>query len=191
MMRFTGKTAITAAAAVLVGAAGVGAAQASPTGTGRASALADAKWAAAPVGAGSTAAHEAPSSCRPANHLAEVTAAAATAGHRHYRVTLRAAPGYEACDLAGSPKDVRFTRDGSLDAVTAGRYGPQHTVVTFGPGHPVHFDVQVPDSVGGARADEVTFTLMAPGGEIPGESSADGSLTVDAGTLVGPIRPGA
>ncbi|MEU8791622.1 DUF4232 domain-containing protein [Streptomyces sp. NPDC048643] len=160
---------IAATATLLVGVAGLGTAQASPT---------------AVAGA-------APSACRPANHTARITASHATAGHRHYRVTLTAARGYEPCRLAGSPVDVRFHQHGSPRGITAGRYGSQHAAVTFGPGHPVHFDIQVPKGPGGVRADEATFTLRTPAGVIPGESSASGRLVVDAGTVVGPVRPGA
>ncbi|AKA07825.1 hypothetical protein SAZ_39725 [Streptomyces noursei ZPM] len=174
MMRTRGKIVVTAAAVALVGAVGVGggvAQASSPT--------------AAAAGKGM------PSACRPANHTAKITPAPATSGHHHYRVTLTAAPGYDPCELAGSPIDVRFYHHGVLRGVTAGHYGPQGTVVTFGPGHPVHFDIQVPNSAGGTPADEATFTLKAPGGVIPGESSANGRLTVDAGTVIGPVRPGA
>ncbi|MFE2827736.1 DUF4232 domain-containing protein [Streptomyces sp. NPDC059271] len=167
---------IAATATLLVGAAGLGTAQASSP-----SAL---------------AAGAAPSACRPANHTARVTAGPATAGpatagHRHYRVTLTAARGYEPCRLAGSPADVRFHQHGSLRGVTPGRYGSQRAVVTFGPGRPVHFDIQVPGGPGGVRADEATFTLRTPDGVIPGESSAFGRFVVAAGTVVGPVRPGA
>lgn len=171
-MRTTQKIAVTVASAVLVGAAGGGAAQASsPT--------------AAPAGG------PAPSACRPANHIAKITAGPATSGHHHYRVTMTAARGYDPCRLAGSPTGVRFYHHGSLTKFTADRYGPQNKVVNFGPGHPVHFDIQVPDSAGGARADEAAFTLKTPDGVIPGESTASGPLTVGTGTLVGPVQPGA
>ncbi|MFF2808038.1 DUF4232 domain-containing protein [Streptomyces sp. NPDC058000] len=173
-MRTTRKIIVTVAAVVLVGAAGGGAAQASST-----------------TAVTTTPGDQVPSACRPANHTAKITAGPASAGHHHYRVTLTAAPGYEPCELAGSPTDVRFYRHGSLNGVTAGRYGPQRTAVNFGPGHPVHFDIQVPNSAGGAPADEAAFTLKAPGGVIPGESTAYGHLTVDAGTVIGPVRPGA
>ncbi|MFJ9417704.1 DUF4232 domain-containing protein [Streptomyces sp. NPDC101227] len=173
-MRTTQKIAVTAAAAVLVGAAGGGAA-ASPS----------------PTAATTAKGNAAPSSCRPANHTAKVTAGPATAGHHHYRVTLIAAPGYAPCRLAGSPTDVRFYHHGVPTGVTALRYGSQHTVVNFGPGHPVHFDIQVPHSAAGAPADETAFTLNTPDGVIPGESTAYGRLTVDAGTAIGPVRPGA
>lgn len=169
MARTTRKIVVTVAAVALVGAAGVGTSQASPPVTG--------------IGA--------PSACRPANHTARITAGPTGNGHRHYRVTLTAAPGYDPCELAGSPTDVRFHHRGSLDGVTAGRYGPQRAVVRFGPGRPAHFDIRVPNSAGGAPADETTFTLRTPDGVIPGESTADGRLTVDAGTAIGPIRPGA
>ncbi|MFE7311670.1 DUF4232 domain-containing protein [Streptomyces sp. NPDC057555] len=174
MRRSTRKIVVTAAVAVLVGAWGGGLAQAS-----------------SPTAATSPGGTLAPSSCRPANHIAKISAAPATSGHRHYRVTLTAAPGYEPCKLAGSPTGVRFHHHGSPVGVTAGRYGSQSRVVTFGPGHPVHFDIQVPNGAAGAPADEATFTLRAPGGVIPGESSAQGRLAVDAGTVIGPFRPGA
>ncbi|MFG3586118.1 hypothetical protein [Streptomyces sp. NPDC047990] len=162
--------AVSAAALMLVGAAEAGVARASaPTAAGPAS----------------------PSACRPANHTARIAPAPASSGHRHYRVTLTAARGYEPCRPAGSPTDVRFSRHGSPDAVRVGRYGPQHGVVTFGPGHPVHFDIQVPNGTAGVPADEVSFTLRTPDGVIPGESGAYGHLTVAPGTVVGPLRPGA
>ncbi|MCK7622437.1 DUF4232 domain-containing protein [Streptomyces sp. RS10V-4] len=173
-MRTVQKIAATAAAVVLVGAAGGGVAQA-----------------ASPTGAAVAAGQGAPSSCRPANHLTKITEGPATSGHHHYRVTLVAAPGYEPCRLAGSPTGVRFSHHGSPVGVTAGRYGPQNAVVTFGPGHPVHFDIQVPNSPAGAPADEAAFTLRTPDGVIPGESTAYGRLTVDIGTAIGPVQPGA
>jgi hypothetical protein len=139
-----------------------------------------------------TADNGAPSACRPANHTAKITPGPGSAGHFHYEVTLTAAPGYATCQLAGSPTDAKFSDHGSLKGVTAGTYGDQGTVVNFGPGHPVHFDIQVPDDTTGTPADEVTFTLRTPdGGVIPGESFADGTLTVDAGTVIGPVQPGA
>ncbi|MGS2591385.1 DUF4232 domain-containing protein [Streptomyces hebeiensis] len=168
MMRTNRKIAVTFAATLLAGAAGAGAAQASPTTSGNA----------------------APSACRPANHTAEITEVAGSAGHRHYRVTLTAPLGYEPCALAGSPADVRFSNHGSDSGVTAGRYGGQKKVVTFGPGRPVHFDIQVPSSRRGIPADEASFTLRAPDGAIPGTSFAQGGLKVATGTLVGPVRRG-
>ncbi|MFJ1748074.1 DUF4232 domain-containing protein [Streptomyces sp. NPDC088116] len=168
-MRTNRKTAVTLAAAVLAGAAGAGVAQASPA----------------------TGGSVAPSACRPANHTAKITEAPNSAGHRHYRVTLTAPRGYEPCELAGSPTDVRFTNNGSDSGVTAGRYGGQETVVTFGPGKPVHFDIQVPNSGRGTRANEASFTLQAPGGQIPGTSFAEGTLNVATGTLIGPVQSGA
>ncbi|MFC9653062.1 MULTISPECIES: DUF4232 domain-containing protein [unclassified Streptomyces] len=161
--------AATLAATVLVGTAGAGFAQASPA-TGRSAA---------------------PSACRPANHTAKITDAPGSAGHRHYSVTLTAARGYEPCRLAGSPTDVRFSDHGSDSGIAAGRYGDQDTVVTFGPGHPVHFDIQVPNSGRGTPANEASFTLQAPGGQIPGTSFAEGTLRVAAGTLIGPVQRGA
>ncbi|MFF2998792.1 DUF4232 domain-containing protein [Streptomyces sp. NPDC057950] len=121
--------------------------------------------------------------------MAKITRAPSSSGHRHYRVTLTAAPGYEPCRLAGSPTDVRFCRHGSAEAVTVGQYGPQHVVVTFGPGHPVHFDIRVPDRAGSTPADEASFTLRTPDGMIPGETSAYGRLNVAPGTVIGPVRP--
>ncbi|MFJ6574253.1 DUF4232 domain-containing protein [Streptomyces sp. NPDC091292] len=170
MMRTNRKiAAVLAATVVLAGTAGAGVSQASsPTG-------------------GSVA----PSACRPANHTAKITEATNSAGHRHYRVTLTAPRGYEPCRLAGSPTDVRFSHRGSDTGVTAGRYGSQRTVVTFGPGHPVHFDIQVPNHRRGIRANAASFTLRAPGGQIPGTSFAEGRLKVAAGTLVGPVERGA
>ncbi|MFJ7996133.1 DUF4232 domain-containing protein [Streptomyces sp. NPDC096310] len=169
MMRTNRKMAATLAAVVLAGAASAGVAQA------------------APAAGGSVA----PSACRPANHTAKITAADNTTGHRHYRVTLTAPRGYEPCRLAGSPTDVRFSNHGEDSGLTAGSYGGQETVVTFGPGRPVHFDIQVPNNGGGAPADEASFTLRAPDGQIPGTSFAEGGLTVAAGTLIGPVQRGA
>lgn len=165
-MRTTRKIAVAIAATALLGATGGTTAQAASVGT-------------------------APSACRPANHLAKITNASSSAGHRHYRVTLTAPRGYDPCRLAGSPTDVRFSNHGSESGITAGRYGSRRTVVTFGPGHPVHFDIQVPNNTCGVPADEASFTLRAPDGEIPGTSVADGRFRVAAGTLVGPVRNGA
>ncbi|MET9531009.1 DUF4232 domain-containing protein [Streptomyces sp. NPDC006649] len=165
---------VTVAATALAGAASVGVAQASTT-----------AHTAATTGVKV-------SSCRPANHTAKITPDASSAGHRHYRVTLTAAPGTESCKLAGSPTGVHFYNHGSLDGVTAKSYGAQGTAVTMSPGHPVHFDIQVPSGTGGAKANEVSFTLRTPGGGIiPGESFADGSLSVDAGTQIGAMQAGA
>ncbi|MFJ3908317.1 DUF4232 domain-containing protein [Streptomyces vinaceus] len=132
-----------------------------------------------------------PSACRPANHLANIRPDQASSGHLHYRVTLTAPKGYAACRLAGSPTVLGFTRDGVPLGVKAGRYGDQTTSVTFGPGHPVHFDIQVPNQGHHMTADQASFTLRAPDGEIPGTSVADGTLRIAAGTAVGPIRSGA
>ncbi|WP_425825860.1 DUF4232 domain-containing protein [Streptomyces fractus] len=165
------KIAVTATATVLATALGGGLAQA-----------------AAP---GAASEGPAPSSCRPANHTARITQDASSAGHSHYRVTLTAAPGYEPCTLAGSPVDVRFYLHGVPSHLPAGGYGPQNVPVLFGPGHPVHFDIQVPNYLPGVPADEATFTLSAPGGQIPGESSASGPLRVSEGTVLGPVMPGA
>ncbi|MFD7919939.1 hypothetical protein ACFV3R_12020 [Streptomyces sp. NPDC059740] len=168
MLRAYRNTALVLAATSLVGGAGVGVAQASSATTG-----------------------VAPSACRPANHTAKITKAPDSAGHRHYRVTLTAPRGYDPCRLAGSPTDVRFSHHGSRSSITTGRYGVQKHVVTFGPGHPVHFDIQVPGSGHAITADEATFTLQAPGGEIPGTSFARGALKVTNGTRIGPVERGA
>ncbi|MFF4457191.1 DUF4232 domain-containing protein [Streptomyces goshikiensis] len=133
----------------------------------------------------------APSACRPANHTAKITEAPASAGHHHYRVTLTAPRGYAPCALAGSPTDVGFSDHGARTPITAGHYGDQSTAVTFGPGHPVHFDIQVPGDARQVSADEVSFTLRAPDGLIPGASFAEGTLKVAPGTLVGPVEQGA
>ncbi|MFJ5724697.1 DUF4232 domain-containing protein [Streptomyces sp. NPDC093149] len=168
-MRTNWKFAVTVAATVLTGVAGAGVAQASSV----------------------SADGVAPSACRPANHIAKITPGPASAGHRHYRVTLTAPRGYEPCKLAGSPTDVQFSNRGSEIGVTAGHYGGQATVVTFGPGHPVHFDIQVPNSGRGTAATEASFTLRAPDGEIPGTSVAEGEFQVATGTLIGPVERGA
>ncbi|CAM5284092.1 hypothetical protein SAVIM338S_00191 [Streptomyces avidinii] len=133
----------------------------------------------------------APSACRPANHTAKIARDAASSGHVHFRVTLTAPKGYAPCELAGSPTDVVFAHHGSPLGVPAGRYGGQSTVVRFGPGRPVHFDIQVPHHGRGVPADEVSFTLRAPGGQIPGTSVAEGHFEVAAGTVIGPVQPGA
>ncbi|OKI06226.1 hypothetical protein A6A06_37645 [Streptomyces sp. CB02923] len=169
MMRTHRTMATTLAAVALAGAAGAGVAQAAPA----------------------TAGSAAPSACRPANHIAKVAQVPGNTGHLHYRVTLTAPRGYESCELAGSPTDVRFSHHGSQVAATTDAYGDQKTVVTFGPGHPVHYDILVRGSSRATPADEVSFTLQAPDGEIPGTSFAEGSLKVADGTLIGPIAPGA
>ncbi|MFL4905045.1 DUF4232 domain-containing protein [Streptomyces sp. MMS24-I2-30] len=133
----------------------------------------------------------APSACRPANYTTTIAPGPASAGHSHFQVTLTAAPGYDPCRLAGSPTDVKFSSQGSQNGITAGTYGPQDAVVTFGPGNPVHFDIQVPNDADGTPADEVAFTLRTPDGVIPGEGSVDGSLTVADGTVIGPVQAGA
>ncbi|MFE2144488.1 DUF4232 domain-containing protein [Streptomyces sp. NPDC059456] len=166
-MTRTPRTPLIVAAVALAAVAGVGTAQAATPGGG------------------------APSACRPANHLAKITQDRSSAGHVHFRVTLTAPKGYAACRLAGSPTDVLFARHGTALGVRAGRYGDQGAVVTFGPGRPVHFDIQVPHQGPGTPADEASFTLRAPGGEIPGTSVAEGRFEVAPGTVIGPVRPGA
>jgi hypothetical protein len=171
MTRTTRKVAVVLAATALLGAAGggVGVAQAASV----------------------TAGGSAPSACRPANHLGKIAEAPASSGHHHYRVTLTAPRGYDPCPLSGSPTEVRFSNHGVENGITAGRYGSQRTAVTFGPGHPVHFDIQVPDNGHSTSADEASFTLQAPDGEIPGTSVAEGRFKVNAGTLIGPVQRGA
>lgn len=145
---------------------------------------------AAPV---QSAAHApAPSSCRPANYQGTITLDRSTMGSRHYRVTLTAAPGYENCTLQGFPRDVVFSQGAGPAGVNATPYGDQHTPVTFGPGHPVYFDIQTPDTPGGAPVDGASFTLSAPGGVIPGTgvAAAQGPVQVDRGTRIGPIQAG-
>ncbi|QNP68221.1 DUF4232 domain-containing protein [Streptomyces roseirectus] len=133
----------------------------------------------------------APSACRPANHLAKIAQDQSSAGHIHFRVTLTAPRGYAPCTLAGSPTDVRFSDHGTPLAITAGRYGDQTASVTFGPGRPVHFDIQVPNFGQTVPADEASFTLRTPDGVIPGTSFAHGTFRVATGTLIGPVQPGA
>jgi hypothetical protein len=113
-------------------------------------------------------------------------------GSRHYRVTLTAAPGYANCVLEGSPRDVVFSQGAGPAGVSATPYGDQHTRVTFGPGHPVHFDIQTPNTPGGAPVDGASFTLSAPGGVIPGTGAAAAQvqMQVDRGTQIGPIQAG-
>ncbi|MGD6756397.1 DUF4232 domain-containing protein [Streptomyces sp. BH105] len=172
MRTTTGKLAVTASATVLAAALGGGLAQASAPAVG------------SPEG-------PMPSSCHPANHTARITQDASSSGHSHYRVTLTAAPGYEPCTLAGSPVDVQFSHHGVPIGLPAAGYGEQGVRVLFGPGHPAHFDIQVPDHLPSVPADEATFTLSAPGGQIPGESAASGKLRVSEGTVVGPVKAGA
>jgi hypothetical protein len=128
------------------------------------------------------------SSCRPGNVVATTTPAPSSAGHRHYAVVLSAAPGTDPCVLAGSPTGLAFSLNGSPRATAPVRaYGDQTHPVVFGPGEPVTFDIQVADSSGPAAANETTFTLRAPGGDIPGTITADGPVGVDAGIAVGPV----
>nr|BEK63172.1 hypothetical protein KPHV_03990 [Kitasatospora purpeofusca] len=138
-----------------------------------------------------TADDAAPSACRPANHLARIAQDQPSAGHLHFRVTLTAPAGYAPCRLAGSPTDVGFSEDGSPLPLTAGSYGDQGGVVTFGPGRPVHFDIQVRNNGRTSPADEASFTLQGPEGPIPGTSVAEGAFVVSEGTLVGPVQAGA
>ncbi|MFJ3415388.1 DUF4232 domain-containing protein [Streptomyces sp. NPDC086082] len=170
-MRTNRKIAVSlVAAAVLAGVGGAGIAQAAPAANGSAR----------------------PSACRPANHTAKITADTSSAGHRHYRVTLTAPRGYASCKLAGSPTGVRFTNHGTGTGVTPHSYGGQRTAVTFGPSHPVHFDIQVPNNARSKAANEASFTLRTPGGgQIPGKSFAEGRLKVAAGTQIGPVQRGA
>ena len=90
----------------------------------------------------------APSACRGANQTGVVTPGPSSAGHRHYRVVLTAAPGTSPCLLQGSPTGVVFDLNGSPRAVDSAPYGDQTVPVAIGPGAPVAIDVQVPDSDG-------------------------------------------
>lgn len=145
----------------------------------------------AATGTAQAAQPAAPSACRPANHRATITPDRPSAGHLHFRVTLTAPAGYAPCTLAGSPTDLRFSDHGDPLPVTAGRYGDQGAPVTFGPGRPVHFDIQVPNGPATRPADEAAYTLTTPDGTIPGTSVAEGTFAVSRGTLAGPVRPGA
>ncbi|HEY8983966.1 MAG TPA: DUF4232 domain-containing protein [Streptomyces sp.] len=134
----------------------------------------------------------APSACRPANHRATIAQDNSSAGHIHFRVTLTAPRGYASCTLAGSPTDVAFSYRSTPLAITAAPYGDQTTAVTFGPGHPVHFDIQVPNFGETVPADEASFTLRTPGGgTIPGASFVNGTFRVATGTQIGPVLSGA
>jgi uncharacterized protein DUF4232 len=148
-------------------------------------------YAATAMPASKSAPADAPSSCRPANHRAVVKPGAPSAGHRHYRVVLTAAPGYSDCTVAGAPSEVVFHGDAGAPLGVRSTPAPgQSQPVTFGPEHPAHFDIQVPNTPGGARASSLTFTLPAPGGVIPGDQEAEGAMQVDSGTQIGPIQPG-
>ena len=164
------------------------------TGSGSGSGPAGSGSGSGPAGSGPAGADSgAPSSCRPANHRGTIRPAEPSAGHRHYTVTLTAAPGYSPCTLAGAPTQVVFFSGGGGPLGVESRSSTQRgEAVTFGPGHPVHFDVQVPNSPGGARGARMTFTLRTPGGGfIPGDQDASGAVEVDAGTQIGPVQPGA
>lgn len=130
------------------------------------------------------------SACRPANHRGVITSDRPSAGHRHYRVTLSAPSGYAPCRLGGVPTQVVFHGGGAPLGIQTRPEPGQAPAVSFGPGHPVHFDIQVPNTPGGARAGSITFMLPTPTGPIPGEQEASGALQVDAGTQIGPIQPG-
>lgn len=135
----------------------------------------------------------APSSCRPANYRGTITLDKPSMGSRHYRVTLTAAPGYANCTLQGSPSEVVFAQGAGPAGVNATPEGDQHTPVIFGPGHPVHFDIQTPDTPGGAPVTGASFSLTAPGGAIPGSgvAAAQTPMQVDKGTHIGPVQAGA
>jgi hypothetical protein len=128
-----------------------------------------------------------PSSCRPANHRTTLAPDTDSAGHHHYRVTLTAAPGYDDCVLQGVPSAVVFTRAGApVDVAVVPSQQPA-PVVTFGPGAPVHLDIQVPDAPVGTPADSVSFEL--PG--VAGLDGATGPMTLSSGVQVSPVEPGA
>ncbi|WP_424216161.1 DUF4232 domain-containing protein (plasmid) [Streptomyces sp. BI20] len=166
------KTAAALFASVLLTAGAVGTAQAAST--------------------GGAAGASAPSACRPANHRATIVQDQSSAGHIHFRVTLTAPAGYAPCTLAGSPTDARFAYRGKAVGTAAGSYGDQGQAVTFGPGRPVHFDIQVPNLGTTRAADTAEFTLTTPGGgTIPGASGVTGTFRVADGTRIGPVQPGA
>ncbi|RKT83413.1 Protein of unknown function [Saccharopolyspora antimicrobica] len=131
-----------------------------------------------------------PSACAPGIFDATVTPSDSSAGHSHYNVTLTAMDASAPCTLNGSPAEVVFYRGEAPLGVQTEAYGEGRTVV-FGPGQPVHFDIQVRNVPGGTPADRVDFRLPEADGSLSGVSSALGEITVDAGTQVGPIQPGA
>lgn len=136
----------------------------------------------------------APSACRPANYQGTITSDQATAGARHYRVTLRAASGYANCTLQGFPRGMTFSQGKGKAGISATHEpGQNSSAVTFGPGHPVHFDIKTPNTPGGAPVDGGSFTLPAPGGVIPGHGIAEAAtpMQLDTGTQIGTIQPGA
>jgi hypothetical protein len=140
----------------------------------------------------STAKSSAPSACRPANYKGSIKLGPSSMGARHYRVTLKAAPGYENCTLQGFPAHVRFSQGKSEAGVSTSHETGQRTApVTFGPGHPVHFDIKTPNTPGGAPVDGASFLLPAHGGIIPGAGLAQGRMQIGRGTQVGAIQPGA
>ncbi|MCP2336044.1 hypothetical protein FHU30_001374 [Actinomadura rupiterrae] len=128
--------------------------------------------------------------CNPKNHAGKITRTSASAGHLHFRVSLVAKHGF-ACVLAGSPRIVRFYLGSHLLPFSAGHYGPQSKKVWFGPGHPVHFDIQVPNFGATVLANHVTFRLRGPNGLFFFRSKAHGVLVVGPGTLIGPVMHGA
>jgi hypothetical protein len=135
----------------------------------------------------------APSACRPANYQATISQGRPSMGSRHYRVTLKAAPGYADCTLQGFPRDVVFSHgNGPAGVSTTHETGQSTTPVTFGPGHPVHFDVKTPSGPGGAPVDGASFLLPAPGAVIPGSgyATAAAPVRVGQGTQIGAIHPG-
>ncbi|MER7015638.1 hypothetical protein ABT324_29740 [Saccharopolyspora sp. NPDC000359] len=140
--------------------------------------------------AGATPPPPPPSACAQDSFNATVTPADHTAGHSHYRVTLTALDSTAACTLSGSPTEVAFYQGETPLGVEAASYGEGEAVV-FGPDQPVHFDIQVPNTAGGAAADRVDFRLQQGDGSLSPVGSALGEITVDAGTQVGPVQPGA
>lgn len=176
------KIAIAGAGVALLGAVGAGVANAGTVHPSHSTHTA--------VHTASASAGEKTSACRPGNTRGRITPDAGSAGHRHYRVTVTAAPNTLPCKLKGSPEHVVFYKGDSPLGVNAGTYGDQSKTVTLRPGGSVHFDIQVPDSSGPAKGNRVDFTLRAPGGVIPGEQVATGAFGVDAGTRIGPVQAG-
>lgn len=132
-----------------------------------------------------------PSACQSENYRGAIVDDVPSAGTRHYRVTLTAAPGTEACTLQGSPAKVIFMQGNGPAGVDSTPYGDQRIPVAFGPSNPVHFDISTPNTPGGAPITGANFNLTAPRGVIPGQGYAGGGMELDRGTKVGPVQPGA
>ncbi|MDA3627323.1 hypothetical protein OU415_17890 [Saccharopolyspora sp. WRP15-2] len=131
-----------------------------------------------------------PSACGISGSSGTIAQADSTAGHTHYRVTLTANEGTSACTLSGWAVEPTFFLGKSPVDVQPQPYG-QPEDVAFGPGSPVHFDVQVPNSGGADPADRVIFELPELDGPAGTNGWAVGDIAVGAGTQIGPIQPGA